>query len=107
MVLKKIFNGHFRRVPGDEKGGDLFLSERNVQCENDKEISETNMKKGGANYGIVDNVVYGVGLGVGAVGLAVALVSSTVLASTLLFSTYFCVSGCNKTEEEIAEISYR
>lgn len=108
MVLKKLFNGHFRRVPGDERDGDMFLSERTEKDENDRDITETPVKKERANYGIIDNVVYGVGLGVGAVGLAVALVSSTVLASTLLFSTYFCVSGCNKLEdEEVAEISYR
>lgn len=112
MHLKKIYNGHFRRVPGSGEDGDFYVSEdsdKNISRtrKGEKEIvAEPEEKRGGAGYGIIDNIVYGAGLGIGAVGLAVALVSSTVLASTLLFSTYLCVSGCSRSEEEVAEIRY-
>ncbi|EWC76645.1 hypothetical protein C923_02675 [Plasmodium falciparum UGT5.1] len=52
-------------------------------------------------YGIVNNILYGAGLGVGAVGFSLAILSSTILASSVLFSTYFCANTCNVNEDDM------
>ncbi|CRG96870.1 conserved Plasmodium protein, unknown function [Plasmodium gallinaceum] len=98
MALKKIYNGHFRRIPSCEKIEKRFSTDKNVEKSNENQNSEKKV-----DYGIVDNIIYGAGIGVGAVGLALAIISSTVIASTLLFSTYFCVNTCNAKEEEIID----
>ncbi|CAG9480758.1 conserved Plasmodium protein, unknown function [Plasmodium vivax] len=95
MTLKKIYNGHFRRIPAGDKAESTFTTEKSTG----EAFSESKSfeKK---DYGIVDNIIYGAGMGVGAVGLSLAVISSTVIASTLLFSSYFCANTCNVNEEE-------
>ncbi|CRG99534.1 conserved Plasmodium protein, unknown function [Plasmodium relictum] len=94
MALKKIYNGHFRRIPSSGKIEKSFSTDKNVEKSNENQTKKK-------DYGVVDNIIYGAGIGVGAVGLALAIISSTVIASTLLFSTYFCVNTCNVKEDEI------
>ncbi|SBT71099.1 conserved Plasmodium protein, unknown function [Plasmodium malariae] len=99
MTLKKIYNGHFRRIPSRDKAESSFSTEKSSgEAFNESKSFE---KKG--DYGIVDNIIYGAGIGVGAVGLSLAVLSSTVLASTLLFSSYFCTNTCNVNEEEFSD----
>ncbi|GAW80385.1 conserved Plasmodium protein, unknown function [Plasmodium gonderi] len=95
MSLKKIYNGHFRRIPSGDKDEDTFSTEK-LSGEAFSESKSFEKKE----YGIVDNIIYGAGMGVGAIGLSLAVLSSTVIASTLLFSSYFCANTCNVNEEE-------
>ncbi|SCQ16309.1 conserved Plasmodium protein, unknown function [Plasmodium ovale] len=99
MTLKKLYNGHFRRIPSSEKAENSFSTEKS----SGEPFSESKNFETKAEYGIVDNIIYGAGMGVGAIGLSLALISSTVLASSLLFSSYFCANTCNVNEEEISE----
>ncbi|KYN98615.1 hypothetical protein PRSY57_0930000 [Plasmodium reichenowi] len=97
MTLKKIYNGHFRRVPSSsEKADKSFCSEKSVEM-----LSESKSFENKGGYGIVNNILYGAGLGVGAVGFSLAILSSTLLASSVLFSTYFCANTCNVNEDDM------
>lgn len=43
------------------------------------------------------------GIGVGAIGFSLAVLSSTIIASSLVFSLYLCANTCNISDEEIFE----
>lgn len=109
MSLKKIYNGHYRRVPSSSsKKSELTQTDYSKRRMTSEQYMYEHQEERKIKYGIIDNVIYGAGIGIGAIGLALALVSSTVLASTLVLSTYLCVNTCtcNTSEEEVIEVEY-
>ncbi|VWU51562.1 conserved protein, unknown function [Hepatocystis sp. ex Piliocolobus tephrosceles] len=94
MMLKKIYNGHFRRIPISEKE-ENGLSNKSASSEDI--IVDMNENK--AQYGLIDNIICGAGLGVGAIGFSLAVISSTVIASTVAFSSLLCANTCKATED--------
>ncbi|ETB60056.1 hypothetical protein YYC_02440 [Plasmodium yoelii 17X] len=72
-------------------------------CYSCDESSNEDKKCENKEYGIVNNIIYGAGLGVGAIGFSLAVLSSTIIASTLVFSLYFCANTCNISDEELFE----
>ncbi|CDU17721.1 hypothetical protein, variant [Plasmodium yoelii 17X] len=98
MMLKKLYNGHFRRVSLSDPNETSASSKKSID-----ESSNEDKKCENKEYGIVNNIIYGAGLGVGAIGFSLAVLSSTIIASTLVFSLYFCANTCNISDEELFE----
>ncbi|EAA22764.1 hypothetical protein [Plasmodium yoelii yoelii] len=96
MMLKKLYNGHFRRVSLR-----CVYLKKDESSNEDKKCENKGLKAN--KYGIVNNIIYGAGLGVGAIGFSLAVLSSTIIASTLVFSLYFCANTCNISDEELFE----
>ncbi|SCN59930.1 conserved Plasmodium protein, unknown function [Plasmodium chabaudi adami] len=94
MMLKKLYNGHFRRVSLSDQDEFDVSSKKSIGNSSNDDKNE---------YGLVGNIIYGAGLGVGAVGFSLAVLSSTIIASTLVFSLYFCANTCNINEENLFE----
>ncbi|SCN59929.1 conserved Plasmodium protein, unknown function [Plasmodium chabaudi chabaudi] len=94
MMLKKLYNGHFRRVSLSDQDEFDVSSKKSIDNSSNDDKNE---------YGLVGNIIYGAGLGVGAVGFSLAVLSSTIIASTLVFSLYFCANTCNINEENLFE----
>ncbi|SCM20486.1 conserved Plasmodium protein, unknown function [Plasmodium chabaudi adami] len=94
MMLKKLYNGHFRRVSLSDQDEFDVSSKKSICNSSNDDKNE---------YGLVGNIIYGAGLGVGAVGFSLAVLSSTIIASTLVFSLYFCANTCNINEENLFE----
>ncbi|CAD2090516.1 conserved Plasmodium protein, unknown function [Plasmodium vinckei brucechwatti] len=98
MMLKKLYNGHFRRVSLSDQDEFDVSSKKSIG-------DSSNDDKNGENQesGLVSNIIYGAGLGIGAVGFSLAVLSSTIIASTLVFSIYFCANTCNISDEDLFE----
>ncbi|KEG01937.1 conserved Plasmodium protein, unknown function [Plasmodium vinckei vinckei] len=95
MMLKKLYNGHFRRVSLSDQ--DEF------DVSSKKSIGDASNEDKNQESGLVSNIIYGAGLGIGAVGFSLAVLSSTILASTLVFSLYFCANTCSISDEDLFE----
>ncbi|SCO61283.1 conserved Plasmodium protein, unknown function [Plasmodium berghei] len=85
-----IFNSDPNEISDSSKKSIGDSSNEDKNCENQE-------------YGLVSNIIYGAGIGVGAIGFSLAVLSSTIIASSLVFSLYLCANTCNISDEEIFE----
>ncbi|EUR72580.1 hypothetical protein PFBG_02670 [Plasmodium falciparum 7G8] len=88
--VKRYAQEIYDKYISEEKDAFGYIDEVVEQYEQEEKNKNKNKNNGDENS-----------LGVGAVGFSLAILSSTILASSVLFSTYFCANTCNVNEDDM------